>query len=216
MNHMTIASLLYQTRGMALGSVWLIISTGCHTQPPGGMPIQPRVLGESVDEANRVQEENAEQAKLTIYTHEFEINLQQDAQPSLEKDPKKDGFQYQPSLRVRGVRLTPDGQDHVRQLAKYLRDCPGDTDIFVTLERSQSSKSWDTKHHYPVHFNDELDKLRRKMVVDTLVALGVDDADQRVVVAPAYATGMFAEEAAAAYEGAIGSGSLTPRAGNRQ
>ncbi len=111
------------TRGL-LGAI--VLCVGCHPQPPGGMPIQPVTLGTVVDEANRLQEENAEMAKLIVYTHEFEINLQHEPPKTLSDDNKNQGFQYEPTVQIRGIRLTPDGQDHVRRIARLLQSgtCP--------------------------------------------------------------------------------------------
>jgi hypothetical protein len=168
-------------------------------------------LGTSVDEINRVQEENAESAKLIVYANEFEINLQQQPAETLSEKPKDGGFHYTP-LRIHGLRLTPDGQDHVRQIANLLHAQSGQQQPMVIVERSQTSKHWETQHQYPVHFNDELDALRREVVVNSLLAFGILNARELVVVAPAFPTGLNAEEAAAAHGDAIGDrGSSTSR-----
>ena len=52
----------------------LMVLAGCRALPPGGSPITPMPLGSVVDEANRMQEENAEPAKFIVYVHEFELN----------------------------------------------------------------------------------------------------------------------------------------------
>ena len=56
--------------------VMSFLTCGCNISPPGGAPVQPITLGTVTDEINRMQEENAEFAKLIIYMHEFEINEQ--------------------------------------------------------------------------------------------------------------------------------------------
>ncbi|MCA9262816.1 MAG: hypothetical protein KDA60_03165, partial [Planctomycetales bacterium] len=165
------------------------LGAGCRIQPPGGAVIEPEPLGNTVDAVNQRQEENAEQAKLIVYMHEFEINLQDEDKSTKSDEVQEGGFRYEGALRVRGMRLTPDGQDHVRQIAKLLQQSDG-TPIPVIVERSQTSRRWDTEHHYPVHFNDELDALRREVVVSALTQLGVPDADEIVIVAPAYPTGL--------------------------
>jgi hypothetical protein len=151
------------------------------------------------------QEENAELAKLVIYTHEFEINLQQNEPIGPDKRAVS-GFDYQEPMRVRGLRLTPDGQEHVRQIANILRaacDEDGEFPFNVILERSRTSKKWQTTHHYPVHFNDELDSIRREIVVSALMAQGIANADELVIVAPSFSTGLNGDEAADAYQNAI-------------
>lgn len=181
----------------------IVLCAGCHSQPPGRMPIQPVTLGTVVDEANRLQEENAEMAKLIVYTHEFEINLQHEPPKTLSDDNKDTGFRYEPTVQIRGIRLTPDGQDHVRRIARMLQSgtCPPGS--LVLVERSRTSKHWDTKHHYPVHFNDELDAIRRDVIVNILTTHGIPNAESLVVVAPAFPTGLDAQEAANAFEYSI-------------
>ena len=200
-----------QTRLMMVCLVlqMIVITIGCKSHPPGGTVIEPPPVGAVIDQINQTQEENAEYAKLIIYCHEFEINLQEELTPPNPDIKKVSGFEYKPSARVRGYRLTPDGQDHVRQIAEFVKEFPFDLRPPVVVERSRTSKHWDTEHQYPVHFNDDLDDLRRRMVVETLAALGVDNADGLVVVAPAYPTGQNALEAAAAYSNAIGTTGAT-------
>ena len=186
-------------------SVWVnlcaatsLLITGCHVQPPGGTPIVPRTLGAVVDEANLMQETNAELAKLVIYSHEFEINEQTDRLNNDRARKIESSFQFRPEPRVRGIRLNPYGQDHLRQIAGILMQYDN-PNLLVIVERSETSKKWRTKHRYPVHLNDELDEARRQIVVAALAALGVEQADELVVVAPVFTTGLNAGEAAAAY-----------------
>jgi hypothetical protein len=58
----------------------------------------------------------------------------------------------------------------------------------------------DSEYKYPVHPNPKLDMARREVVVRAMSALGVPDADQRVVVSPALTAGMSSSEAEAAYQ----------------
>lgn len=202
-------------RCLHIGSWWLVtVIVGCHVRPPQGNVIEPQMLGSEVDAINQRQEDNAEQAKFIVYMHEFEINLQED--PARRAAGKKaiSLFDYVGEVRPHGLRLTPAGEDHVRQLATRLRDQPTlDLTPQVFVERSNTSKRWETEHHYPVHFNEQLDEYRREVVVEVLESYGVVDADSMVVVAPAFPTGLEATEAAAAFEnsiythGAIGRGS---------
>lgn len=65
-----------------------------------------------------------------------------------------------------------------------------------------------TKYKYPVHPNPELDMQRRELIVHALTAFGVPDAEQRVVVAPAVATGDKATNAASNYVQGYSGGGL--------
>ncbi|PQO42146.1 hypothetical protein [Blastopirellula marina] len=150
---------------------------GC--QSPGKIdPAPPTMLGASVDELNRSQEVNAEAAQYVVYQHEFQPNF---VAGKGEKDAWK---------------LNGYGEDHVKQIASNL--LRGDESP-VVIERSQTSPKQGTEYEYPVHFNDELDEKRRRCVVASLVALGVNDAESRVVVAPSFSEGLTSGEAAAAY-----------------
>ena len=129
------------------------------------------MLGTSVDTMNMTQENNAEASKYVLYAHEFELNHPTD----------RSG--------VSGWKLNNYGQDHVKQIAANLRR--GDQ-FPVIVERSETTPAKNSQYQFPVHFNERLDASRRAVVVSSLVALGIPDADQRVIVAPA-----FAEAAAA-------------------
>lgn len=126
-------------------------------------------LGSLSDPVWQNQEMNAEFSDFVIHEHEFE---------------------QQPD------RLNTSGEDHVTQIAARLLQGEEAT---VVVERSMSSPRPDTEHQYPVHANPELDMRRRDLVVRSLLAMGVSDADQRVVVAPAFAQGLTGNEAEAAY-----------------
>ncbi len=183
-----------------------LVSTGCRIQPPGGAPLQPGPLGSVVDEANRIQEENAEDAKFIVYMHEFEPNTPNHAKLFQTDSTIENQFEFQTQDRVRGFRLNPAGQDHVRQIARSLIATQSqnlDADFvpyrLVVVERSDTSKRWQTVHRNPVHFNDKVDAARRQVVVNALTMLGVSNADQTVVVAPAFPEGLNASEASQAY-----------------
>jgi hypothetical protein len=126
-------------------------------------------LGTISDDIWQMQERNAEASDFVVYMHEFKLNE---------------------------IRLNRAGEDHIKQIAERLL---AGQDYPVVVERSMSKAREDTEYQYPVHPNPELDMLRREVVVRALIALGVHDADQRVVVAPAFATGYKATEAAGAY-----------------
>ena len=170
------------------------LGAGCAV-PPQGTVSDVRTLGSVLDEINQQQEAIAEAAKFVIYMHEFEIN----APPIFDEfTPSRS----QPN-EVYGFRLNAAGRDHVRQIAHRLVGMLETTGVIptqkVTVERSNTSKKSNTVHQFPVHLNVELDEMRRHMVIAALSRLGVPNAESIVVVAPAFATGLNAEEAAAAY-----------------
>ncbi len=213
-----------------IGPAFLVVCcllVGCRVQPPLGSPIEPIGLGAIVDETNRMQEENAEAAKFIVYMHEFELNTPNHASEIRGGTTVTDEFDYRVEDQLQGFRLSPSGQDHVRQIARFLtsvqgHDSESHSDRLVVVERSDTSKRWGTLHRYPIHFNDELDETRRRVVVNALTALGVLDADQFVVVAPTFPYGLNSQEAATAYgqmfsgfqnQGRLGGGSFAGGAG---
>lgn len=138
-------------------------------------------LGAQSDAIWQRQEANAEASDYVVYQHEFEMN---------------------------GVRLNTDGEDHIRQIAARLR-CHADMPVVV--ERSMTKVRPQTEFKYPVHPDPELDMQRRDVIVRLLLAMGIADAEQRVMVAPALAEGQNATEAGRSYyqglnRGGYGSG----------
>jgi hypothetical protein len=133
-------------------------------------PPPPTPLGAISDDIWRNQEGNAEASDFVIYQHEFKLNTPQ---------------------------LNLGGEDHVKEIALRLQE---GAHFPVVVERSMTSPRADTEYQYPVHPNPQLDLARREVVVRALVAMGVHDAESRVVVAPAIAAGMHSTEAAAAYQ----------------
>ena len=189
---------------------------GCHIQSPGGIPIDTRMLGSVTDEINRQQEENADAAKFVIYNHEFELNVPLEY---TESSRNREKFTYQAPERIRGFRLTPAGEDHVYQIADTLiqHQLSGSQSWHpwdVVVERSQTSKLWDTQYRYPVHFNAQLDEARRQTVVALLSQLGVENANDLVFVAPAYSEGVDAIEAASGWSSRFFSGNSGSRGSN--
>lgn len=157
----------------------LVTGGGCQAHGSRIISPPPTPLGAEIDQMNQTMEVNAEAAKFIVYMHEFEIN-----------HPQPDGS------NAGGIRLNAYGEDHLKQIAyKLKRGAP----FPVVVERSQTSVKPGTEYLYPVHFNDELDAKRREVVVASLVTLGIPNADAIVVVAPSFAEGMSAAEAAAAY-----------------
>lgn len=90
---------------------------------------------------------------------------------------------HQHEFKLDGVRLNLAGEDHVKEIAQ--RACA--SSFPIVIERSMTTARMDTEHQYPIHENPELDLRRREVVVRALSAMGVADAEQRVVVAPAFA-----------------------------
>ncbi len=170
------------------------LAFGCRSQAPGGAPITPTPLGSIVDQANRMQEENAEPAKFIVYAHEFELNKPFELPIEMASGESHEGV---PKHFLRGFRLNQAGQDHVRRLAFELQRGTFDK---IVVERSQTSKKWNSLYRYPVNWNAELDEQRRQIIVSALTALGVTEADLKVVVAPAYPFGLDSDEAAQAYQ----------------
>jgi hypothetical protein len=103
------------------------------------------------------QEANAEHADFVVYENEFRLDSEI---------------------------LNTAGEDHVRQIAARLAS---GQDARVLVEQSMSSAQPDTKYHYRIHPNPDLDLRRREIVVGSLTAMGICDAEARVVVAPSLA-----------------------------
>lgn len=96
----------------------------------------------------------------------------------------------------RGVaRLNTGGEDHVKQIAARLQE---GVPFPVVIERSMNSPA-PSEYQYPVHPNPALDNERRAVVIAALRLMGVEDAEQRVVVAPAFTESATEQEAEAAY-----------------
>ena len=166
------------------------------------LPPPPAPVGTLTTPIWRIQEANAEASDFVIYQHEFEVD---------------------------GVRLNYAGEDHVKQIAARLQDGlrfpvvierttyarrlrPDDSRFldpeqpnhlppgYPVLERTSS-------YEYPVHLNPQLDMQRREVVVQALLAMNVADAEERVLVSPAFAEGFEASESERAYlQGINGSG----------
>ncbi len=165
-------------------SLLLLAATGCQGWGTWFRDPAPAPLGALSDPIWRNQEANAERSDFVIYQHEFQGNTEW---------------------------LNTGGEDHVKQIAYRLLN---GQDAQVLVERSMSSPREDTEFKYPVHPNPELDMQRRDIVVRSLAAMGVADADQRVVVSPALTPGFTADEAESAYRTGVGAASFgVPRDG---
>ena len=161
-----------------LAGFGLLLLSGCATAHDEVCIPPPAMLGTEVDQLMIQQERNAEFTKFVIPMHEFELNR-----------TSGEG-------RERGWRLNEFGEDHVKQIAAGLR---AGQDFPVLVERSQTTALPDTDYKFPVHFSDELDLKRRTVVVAALERMGILDAEQRVIVAPAIAEGYTVNEAVRAY-----------------
>lgn len=191
-----------------------LLFVGCQAAPPRGSAMQPASLGAVVDDANRRQEDNAEQAKFIVYVHEFELNKPRkesvkvwavDPATGVNR-PRQIYSRYQ-----RGFRLNDYGREHIVMIADAIMH--GAPHV-VVVERSQTSKRADTVYEYPVHFNHHLDEQRRQTVVAALQSLGVEHAEQLVVIASAFPTGLSAEDALQAFS-VTGSANRNSGAGAR-
>jgi uncharacterized membrane protein YgcG len=134
-------------------------------------------LGTINDSVWQNQEGNAELSDFVIYMHEFQ----------LDRNP---------------TRLNDAGMDHVKEIAARLHTHP---EFLVLIQRSLTSIKPDTEFEYPVNPNPEMDMARRDVVVRALTAMGVPNADQRVVVSHALTPGQKATEAQRDYNQALNS-----------
>jgi hypothetical protein len=137
-------------------------------------PPPPAPLGALIDPVFQTQELNAEASDFIVYQHEFKMGL---------------------------TELNPSGQDHLQEIAYRLQH---GMNLPVVVERSDMGIDPDTEFQYPVNPDPEIDMKRRAVVVKALSHMGVGDADQRVVVALAYAPGEPASESAAAFQRGFG------------
>jgi len=85
--------------------------------------------------------------------------------------------------------LTPDGKDHILEIAARMRSAP----FPVIVERSENNS------------DPELDQLRRNLIAQILSDLGNPDAAQRTLVGTPYGRGLVSREAEADYYRFIGS-----------
>jgi hypothetical protein len=126
-------------------------------------------MGTQSDAIWRRQEAGAAASDFVIYQHEFEGD---------------------------GARLNLGGEDHLKAIAARLH-CGAP--LPVIIERSSLSVLPNSEFHYPVNPNPELDVKRRDAVVGALLAMGICNAEQCVVVATPLAEGSSGTEAVQAY-----------------
>ena len=102
---------------------------------------------------------------------------------------------YHHEFQRGSAELNTAGEDHVKQIAARLQE---GTPFPVVVERSMHSAG-QGQYQYPVNPNPALDNERRTVVVSALRLMGVEDAEQRVVVAPAFSEAATSQEAESAY-----------------
>lgn len=93
------------------------------------------------------------------------------------------------------AKLNAAGEDHIKQIAVRMVSTP----FPVVVEPSSMSVNESDEYKYPVNGNDDLDMHRRNVIVKMLQAMNVQDADERVVVSPAFTPGFQGFEAYRAY-----------------
>jgi hypothetical protein len=91
--------------------------------------------------------------------------------------------------------LNHAGMDHVKQIAVRAPMVP----FPILIEQSSMTARPGTEYQFPVHNNEDLDMLRRELVVQALLEFGVLDAESRVVVSPALTPGFESFEGERAY-----------------
>lgn len=133
--------------------------------------ITPHPLGTLSDPIWQKQEHNAEASDFVIHEHEFTANT---------------------------ARLNAAGEDHVKQIAYRFMQTPA-LSYPVLVEPSTMSVRAGDKYGFAVHNDPALDLNRRQVVIAALVALGMADAEQRVVVSPALTPGFQGFEGERAY-----------------
>ena len=163
--------------------VTALLLAGCQSTKQHYVAAPPAPLGCLSDSIWQSQEAAAEASDFVVHQNEFERDTEW---------------------------LNTAGEDHVKSIAARL--AAGD-DAMVVVERSMLSARDDTEHGYPVHPNPELDMRRREIIVRSLASMRVDDAQDRVMVAPAIAQGFTGSEASATYARGLGASDAGPGMG---
>jgi hypothetical protein len=102
---------------------------------------------------------------------------------------------YEHEWAGNSTQMNDDGIAHVKQIAARAGEVP----FPIIVQRSSMSVRQGTKYGFPVHNDEELDHQRREFLVSALSQMGVQDAEQRVVIAPALTPGFQSYEAERAY-----------------
>ncbi|MDB5341582.1 MAG: hypothetical protein JWN70_7201 [Planctomycetaceae bacterium] len=149
--------------------------------------ITPRPLGTLSDPIWQKLEHNAEASDFVIHEHEFTANT---------------------------ARLNAAGEDHVKEIAYRITKKPT-LPYPIIIEPSSMSPRAGDKYGFAVHNDQALDMNRRQVVVTALQALGMTDAEQKVVCSPALTPGFQSFEGERAYgrgfsgmQGAFGGGGV--------
>lgn len=93
------------------------------------------------------------------------------------------------------AKLNKSGEEHVKQIAARAAEVP----FPILVEPSSMSVQEGSKYRFPIHNDPELDLQRRGLIVQALVTLGVQDAENRVLVSPALTPGFEEFEGERAY-----------------
>lgn len=133
--------------------------------------ITPHPLGTVSDPIWQKMEHNAEASDFVVHEHEFTANT---------------------------ARLNAAGEDHVKQIAFRFVQQPA-LPYPILIEPSSMSVRAGDKFGFAVHNDPALDMNRRSVVVSALTALGIADAEQKVVVSPALTPGFQEFEGERAY-----------------
>jgi len=111
---------------------------------------------------------------------------------------------YEHEWTGNSTQLNDAGIEHVKQIAARSDSVP----FPIIVQRSSMSVREGTKYGFPIHNDEELDLQRREFLVSALLQLGVQDADQRILVAPALTPGFQSFEAERAYGQSMNMGGM--------
>lgn len=139
--------------------------------------ITPKPLGALSDPTWQKQEHNAEASDFVVHEHEFTANT---------------------------ARLNAAGEQHVKQIALRFNQ-KADLPYPVLIEPSSMSVRPGDKYGFAVHNDPALDINRRQVIVASLQAMGLTDAEQKVVVSPALTPGFTEFQSSRAYGRSFGS-----------
>ena len=157
---------------LAVAGVLALTITGCPSWNWNDLGFhRPRAapMGTLSDPVWQNQEHNAERSDFVVHEHEFTGSTE---------------F------------LNTLGEDHLKQIAARIA---AGQDAQILVERCRNYARPETEHKYPVHPNPDLDMRRREIVVRSLLAMRIADADARVVIAPDLAPLYRADDSPAIY-----------------
>jgi len=102
---------------------------------------------------------------------------------------------HQHEWKGESASMNDRGLEHLKRIYERAPQVP----FPILIEPSNMAVNPKSRHKYPVNGNHELDMKRRQVIVDALAGMGFAEAEQRVYVAPALATGYEGFEAERAY-----------------